>query len=111
MKLQNILNEWRSPQEEISYLISNKPKLTYRQIVGIAGSQQSVLARAIGKLRLEDKIAKWAETKDPSKFEKLKSEFMRTLDTNELNALFAKRWKDIEPVKKKLFHVLIYWNR
>ena len=96
---------FKTPEEEHEYLVSTKPKNTFKQLVEIS---KPMLKRFV-QLKAEDIIASAAEKKDPSKAKQVKEEFKKALmQDSEFWNRWSRKWQNPENVLSNLFHTL-YW--
>jgi hypothetical protein len=100
-------DRFKTPEEEHRFLVSNKPKNTFRQLVEIS----KPMLKRFAALGAEDLIAKAAEEKDPSKTKEIKGEFKKLLmEDPTFWKLWSSKWENPESLLSSLFHTLYYYH-
>lgn len=96
---------FKTSEEEHAYLISTKPKNTFRQLIEISKPMLKRF-RELGAERLIDAASR---KNDPSKTKELKEEFKSILMNDPIFwNLWSKKWQNPEGLLSNLFHTL-YW--
>jgi hypothetical protein len=98
---------FETSEEEHEYLISTKPKNTFKQLVSIS---KPLLKRFV-QLKAEDIINTASKKNDPSKTKQVKEEFKKTLmRDSEFWKLWSSKWQNTDSVLSNLFHTLYYYH-
>jgi hypothetical protein len=102
--------EFKSDADEYEYLVTTKPKYTYKQILPNNG-----LKKAMAETGAEEIIS--ALTGEPGvsnlnskNLKKVKDEFLKALDNPNFTNKFSKYWNNYKDVKMNLFHTLVYYH-
>ena len=100
-------DRFKTAEEEHNYLISTKPKNTFKQLVSIS---KPMIKRFV-ELDAEKIISNASKNVDPKKTKEVKEKFKNTLmnDSTFWN-MWSKKWQNPKEVLSNLFHTLYYYH-